>query len=79
MSSEVAKAIARYLVSALDLTTTLCFLLFQDIKSPLINTISRSGASVYGRACPVYITIYYFNVLSNFHEEGVQNATVRKL
>ena len=38
MSSHVAKAIARYSVSALDLTTTSCFLLFQDIKLSLMNT-----------------------------------------
>ena len=38
MSSHVAKAIARYSASALDLTTTSCFLLFQDIKLPPIKT-----------------------------------------
>ena len=38
MSSYVAKAIARYLASELDLTTTSCFLLFQDIKLPPMNT-----------------------------------------
>ena len=38
MSSHVAKAIARYLASALDLATTSCFLLFQDIKLPQMNT-----------------------------------------
>ena len=38
MSSHVAKAIARYSTSALDLATTSCFLLFQDIKLPPIKT-----------------------------------------
>ena len=38
MSSHVAKAMARYSASALDLATTSCFLLFQDIKLPLMNT-----------------------------------------
>ena len=38
MSSHVAKVIARYLASALDLATTSCFLLFQDIKLPQMNT-----------------------------------------
>ena len=38
MSSHVAKAIAQYLASALDLTTISCFLLFQDIKLPPIKT-----------------------------------------
>ena len=37
MSSHVGKAIARYSVSILDLATTSCFLLFQDIKLPLMN------------------------------------------
>ena len=38
MSSHVAKAIARYLASVLDLAITSCFLLFQDIKLPPMNT-----------------------------------------
>ncbi|KAJ9683175.1 hypothetical protein PVL29_002267 [Vitis rotundifolia] len=38
MSSHVAKAIARYSASALDLATTSCFLLFQDIRLPPIKT-----------------------------------------
>ena len=38
MSSHVAKAMARYSASALDLATTSCFLLFQDIKLPPMNT-----------------------------------------
>ena len=38
MSSHIAKAITRYSASALDLTTTFCFLLFQDIKLPPIKT-----------------------------------------
>ena len=38
MSSHVAKAIARYLASALDLATTSCFLLFQEIRLPPIKT-----------------------------------------
>ena len=38
MSSNVANVIARYLASALDLATTSCFLLFQDIKLPPMNT-----------------------------------------
>ena len=38
MSLHVAKAIARYSASALDLATTTCFLLFQDIKLPPMNT-----------------------------------------
>ena len=37
MSLQVAKAIARNLASTLDLTTTSCFLLFQDIRLPPIN------------------------------------------
>ena len=38
MSSHVIRAIARYSASVLDLTTTSCFLLFQDIRLPLIKT-----------------------------------------
>ena len=38
MSSHVAKAIARYSASALDLATTCCFLLFQDIRLPPMKT-----------------------------------------
>ena len=38
MSSHVAKAIAQYSASALELATTSCFLLFQDIKLPPMNT-----------------------------------------
>ena len=38
MSSHVARAIARYSASALDLATTSCFLLFQDIRLPPIKT-----------------------------------------
>ena len=38
MSSHVAKVIARYSALALDLATTSCFLLFQDIKLPPIKT-----------------------------------------
>ena len=38
MSSHVAKVIARYSASTLDLATTSCFLLFQDIKLPPIKT-----------------------------------------
>ena len=38
MSSHVAKAIARYSTSALELATTFCFLLLQDIKLSLMNT-----------------------------------------
>ena len=38
MSSDVAKAIARYSASALDLATISCFSLFQDIKLPPMNT-----------------------------------------
>ena len=38
MSSHVAKVIARYSTLALDLATTSCFLLFQDIKLPPIKT-----------------------------------------
>ena len=37
MSSHVAKVIAQYLALALDLATTFCFLLFQDIKLPPMN------------------------------------------
>ncbi|BAU03137.1 hypothetical protein VIGAN_UM017800, partial [Vigna angularis var. angularis] len=37
-SSQVADAIALYSASALDLATTLCFLLFQDIRLPPIET-----------------------------------------
>jgi len=36
ISSQIAEAITLYYVSALDLATTLCFLLFQEIKlSPM--------------------------------------------
>src|SRR5579862_5093367 len=38
MSSHVARVIARYSASALDLATTSCFLLFQDIRLPPIKT-----------------------------------------
>ena len=38
MSPHDAKVIAQYLASALDLATTSCFLLFQDIKLPPMNT-----------------------------------------
>ena len=38
MTSHVSKDIASYLVLALDLATTSCFLLFQDIKLPPMNT-----------------------------------------
>ena len=38
MSSHVAKTIARYSNSALDLAITSCFLLFQDIRLPPMNT-----------------------------------------
>ena len=38
MSSHVARAIARYSASALDLATTSCFLLFHDIRLPPIKT-----------------------------------------
>ena len=37
-NSHVARAIARYSASALDLETTTCFLLFQDIRLPPIRT-----------------------------------------
>ena len=37
MSSHVARAIARYSASTLDLATTSCFLLFQDIRLPHIK------------------------------------------
>ena len=37
MSSHVAKVIARYSTLALDLATTSCFLLFQDIKLSPMN------------------------------------------
>ena len=38
MSSHIARAIARYLASTLDLTTAFCFLLFQDIRLPPMKT-----------------------------------------
>ena len=38
MSSHVVKVIVRYSVSALDLATTSCFVLFEDIKLPSMNT-----------------------------------------
>ena len=38
MSSHVVKVIAQYSASALDLVTTSCFLLFQVIKLPSMNT-----------------------------------------
>ena len=37
-SLHVAKAITQYLASTLDRATISCFLLFQDIKLPPINT-----------------------------------------
>ncbi|BAT75172.1 hypothetical protein VIGAN_01299200, partial [Vigna angularis var. angularis] len=37
-SSHVVKDIDRYSASALDLATTLCFLLFQDIRFPPSRT-----------------------------------------
>ena len=37
MNSHVVKVIARYSVLALDLATTSCFLLFQDMKLPPMN------------------------------------------
>ena len=37
-SSQLAKAIAQYSLSALDLVTTLYFVLFQEIKLPPIET-----------------------------------------
>ena len=38
MSLHVAQAIARYTALALDMATTSCFLLFQDIKLPSMTT-----------------------------------------
>ena len=38
MTSHVGKVVARCSTSTLDLATTSCFLLFQDIKLPPINT-----------------------------------------
>ena len=38
ISSQVAEAIALYSASALDLATTFCFLLFQEIKLSPIET-----------------------------------------
>ena len=38
MSSHVVRAIAQYSVLALDLATTSCFLLFQDIRLPPMKT-----------------------------------------
>ena len=38
MSSHVARVITRYSASALDLVTTSCLLLFQDIRLPPIKT-----------------------------------------
>ena len=38
MSSHVAKVIARYSASTLDLVTISYFLLFHDIKLPPMNT-----------------------------------------
>ena len=38
MSSHVARAIARYSASELDLATICCFLLFQDIRLPSMKT-----------------------------------------
>ena len=47
MSSYVAKAIARYLASALDLDPTSYFLLFHDIKLPPMNTQYLDVESLY--------------------------------
>ena len=38
MSSHIAKAITQFSASTLDLTTASCFLFFQDIKLPPMNT-----------------------------------------
>ena len=58
MGLYVAKVIARYSASALDLATTSCFLLFQDIKLPLMNTQYPDVESLYvGEPTPVCITI----------------------
>ena len=38
VSTHVVRAIARYLASTLDLATTCCFLLFQDIRLPPMKT-----------------------------------------
>ena len=38
MSLHVARAIARYSVSGLDLAIKCCFLLFQDIRLPPMKT-----------------------------------------
>ena len=51
MSSHIAKAIAWYSDSALDLTTTSCFLLFQDIKLPPIRML------IWGWTSPVCICV----------------------
>ena len=37
-SSQVVRAIARYSASALDLATTFCFLLFQEMRFPPMRT-----------------------------------------
>lgn len=38
MSLQVVKVIALYFASALDPTTTVCFLIFQDIRFPPMST-----------------------------------------
>ena len=66
MSSHVAKAITWYSVSALDLATTYCFLLFQDIKLSPMNTqypdIKRLSM---GELTPVCITVGAGNLSRN--------------
>jgi len=56
-SSHVAKAIVRYLASALDLAITVCFLLFQKIKLPPKKTLTRGGSSVWMRTYIICIWI----------------------
>ena len=62
MSSHVAKTITRYLALALDLATTLCFLLFQDIRVPQINTqyteVERLSVDELAQSTSQYLTIW---------------------
>ena len=57
MSSHVAKAIAQYLASALDLTTISCFLLFQELrfgKDEQIKLVYDNQAALHIASNPVF-------------------------
>ena len=69
ISSQVAKVVAQYSASTLDLATISCFLLFQDIKLPPINTqylkVDRLKARLVDKG---YTQIYgsdYYSIFSS--------------